>query len=41
MASVDHSTNTVVAFVLGKRTDEAFKELQTFRTVRYKKILYR
>ena len=27
--AVDHSTNTVVAFVLGKRTDEAFKELQT------------
>ncbi len=26
--AVDHSTNTVVAFVLGKRTDEAFKELQ-------------
>ena len=26
--AIDHSTNTVVAFVLGKRTDEAFKELQ-------------
>ena len=27
--AVDHNTNTVIAFVLGKRTDEAFKELQS------------
>ena len=27
--AVDHNTNTVTAFVLGKRTDETFKELQS------------
>ena len=27
--AIDHSSNTVIAYVLGKRTDEAFKELLT------------
>ncbi len=27
--AIDHSSNTVIAYVLGKRTDKAFKELQT------------